>query len=103
MFLKCILVQKVGFLKYKSGILHGYKMKMAVYLLYSISEEYNLEIATKKTKVFGFVGADHLRAKIIVNDATLEQVSQFTYLGCSIYLTNFPMMLNPNWQNFYNQ
>ena len=24
--LKCILVQKVGFLKYKSGILHGYKM-----------------------------------------------------------------------------
>jgi len=26
--LKCILVQKVGFLKYKSGILHGYKMKI---------------------------------------------------------------------------
>jgi hypothetical protein len=29
-------------------------------------------------------GADHLRTKIIVNDETLEQVSQFTYLGCSI-------------------
>jgi len=43
-----------------------------------------LEIATKKTKVFGFVGADHLRTKIITNDETLEQVSQFTYLGCSI-------------------
>ena len=40
--------------------------------------------ATKKTKVFGFVGADHLRTKIIINDETLEQVSQFTYLGCSI-------------------
>ena len=52
--------------------------------LYSISKEYNLEIATKKTKVFGFVGADHLRTKIIINDETLEQVSQFTYLGCSI-------------------
>jgi hypothetical protein len=31
-----------------------------------------------------FVGADHLRTKIIINDETLEQVSQFTYLGCSI-------------------
>ena len=37
----------------------------------------------KKTKVFGFVGADHLRTKIIINDETIEQVSQFTYLGCS--------------------
>jgi len=56
----------------------------AVYLLYNISKEYNLEIATKKTKVFSFVGADHLRTKIIINDETPEQVSQFTYLGCSI-------------------
>jgi len=38
----------------------------------------------KKTKVFGFVGADHLSTKIIINDETLEQVSHFTYLGCSI-------------------
>ena len=42
-----------------------------------------MEIATKKKKVFGFVGTDHLRTKIIINDETLEQVSQFTYLGCS--------------------
>jgi hypothetical protein len=35
-------------------------------------------------KVFGFVGTDHLRAKIIINDETLDQVSQFMYLGCSI-------------------
>ena len=34
-------------------------------------------------KVFGFVGTDHLRTKTIINE-TLEQVSQFTYLGCSI-------------------
>ena len=33
--------------------------------------------------MFGFVGADHLRTKIITNDETLEQVSQFTYLSCS--------------------
>ena len=31
-----------------------------------------------------FVGTDHLGTKIIINDGTLEQVSQFTYLGCSI-------------------
>jgi len=59
-------------------------LQKAVYLLYNISEEYNLEIAIKKTKVFGFVGTDHLITKIILNDETLEQVSQFTYLGCSI-------------------
>jgi hypothetical protein len=41
----------------------------------NLSKEYNLEIATGKTKVFGFVGTDHLRAKIIINDETLEQVS----------------------------
>jgi hypothetical protein len=27
---------------------------------------------------------DHIRTKTIINDETLEQVSQFTYLGCSI-------------------
>jgi len=49
-----------------------------------MSKEYNLEIARKKMKLFGSVGTDHLRTKIIINDETLEQVSQFTYLGCSI-------------------
>jgi hypothetical protein len=38
-------------------------LQKAVYLLYNISNEYNLEIATKKAKVFGFVGMDHLRKK----------------------------------------
>jgi hypothetical protein len=50
-----------------------------------ISKEYNLEIATKKTKVFGFIGTDHLGKKIILNDETLEQVNQFTYLVCSVF------------------
>jgi hypothetical protein len=43
-----------------------------------------LEIATKKTKVLGFVATDHLRTKIVINDEILEQVNNFTYLGCSI-------------------
>jgi len=59
-------------------------LQKAVYLLYNISKECNLEIATKKTKVFGFVATDQLRTKIIINDETLEQVNQFTYLGRSI-------------------
>jgi len=59
-------------------------LQKAGYLLYNMSKEYNLEISTKKTKVFGFVGTDHLRTKLIINDETPEQVSQFTYLGCSI-------------------
>jgi len=58
-------------------------LQKAVFLLYNISKEYNLEIDTKNTKVFGFVGTVHLRTKIIINYETLERVSQFTYLGCS--------------------
>ena len=42
------------------------------------------KLPQKKTKVFGFVGTDHLRTKIIIKDEILEQVSQFTYLGCGI-------------------
>ena len=42
------------------------------------------KLLQKKTKVFGFVATDHLRAKVIIIDETLEQVSQFTYLGCSM-------------------
>jgi len=39
---------------------------------------------THTVQVFGFVGTDHLRTKIIINYETLEQVSHSTYLGCSI-------------------
>ena len=39
---------------------------------------------TNKTKLFCFVGTDHLRAKFIINDEILEQVNLFTYLGCSL-------------------
>jgi hypothetical protein len=59
-------------------------LQQAVYLLHRISEVYNFEIATKKTKVFGFVGTDHLRTNIILNDEALEQDIQFSYLGRSI-------------------
>ena len=41
------------------------QLTKSVYLLCNISKEYNLETATKETKVFGFVGTDHLRTNII--------------------------------------
>ena len=56
--------------------------------LYNISEEYNLEIATKKTEVSGFVGTDH--PKIVINNETLEQFSQFTYSRLQYILPIFP-------------
>ena len=38
-------------------------LQKAVYLLYNISKEYNLEIATKETKVFDFIGTDQPKNK----------------------------------------
>jgi len=82
------LLQHVSvYINLRTALYQSYNIdcNVQVYLLYNISKEYNLEIATKKTKVFGFVGTDHLRTLIIINNETLEQVSQFTYLGCSIF------------------
>ena len=59
-----------------------YKRQSIYYITYLKNIIWKL--LQKRTKVFGFVGTDHLRKKIIINDETLEQVSQFTYLGCSI-------------------
>jgi len=42
-----------------------------------------LEIATKKDESISF-GTDNTRTKIIINDETLEQFSQFTNLGYGI-------------------
>lgn len=59
-------------------------LQMATYTLSTISRQYNLEISTKKTKIFGFVGTDHIRTKIIIENEILEQVHQFNYLGCNV-------------------
>ena len=61
-----------------------YNLQKAVYSLYNKSNVFNVETATNKTKEFGFVGTDHLRAKIIINDEVLDQVNQFTYLCYSL-------------------
>ena len=56
-----------------------YKRQSIYYLTYL--KDIIWKLLQKKTKV---VGTDHLRTKIIINDETIEQVSQFTYLGCSV-------------------
>jgi len=37
-----------------------------------------------RSKSYFLLNHSHFRRKIIINDETLEQVSQFTYLVCSI-------------------
>ena len=54
------------------------------FIHYIIYQKNTIWKLPKKTKVFGFVGTDHLRTKISMNDETLEQVNHFNYVGCSI-------------------
>jgi hypothetical protein len=60
-----------------------YKRQSIYYIIYLKNIIWKLP--QKKMKVFGFIGTDHLRTKIIINDETVEQVGQFTYSGCSIF------------------
>jgi hypothetical protein len=59
-------------------------LQRAVFSLNNIAKEYNLRLSTKKSKVSGFKGVQHLRAKIEVNNQILEQVTCFNYIGCNI-------------------
>ena len=59
-----------------------YKRQSIYYITYLKNIIWKL--LQKNMKVFGFVGTKHLGTKIIINDETLEQVNQFTYLCCSI-------------------
>ena len=58
------------------------KLQLAVHRLNQICPEYNLKISLHKTKVMAFQGKYPVRSKIIVNNKPIEQVSNFTYLGC---------------------
>jgi len=60
-----------------------YKRQFIYHIIYVKNIIWKL-LQKKKKKVFGFDGTDHLRKNININDETLEEVSQFTYLCCSI-------------------
>jgi hypothetical protein len=51
--------------------------------MYIYTHEYVNE-SELKTKVLGFKGVEHLRAKIEISNQILEQVACFKYLGCNI-------------------
>jgi hypothetical protein len=59
-------------------------LQRTVFSLNNVTKEHNLRISTKKTKVLGFKGVEHLKAKIEINNHILEQVTSFNYLGCNI-------------------
>jgi hypothetical protein len=59
-------------------------LQRAVHKLWLISNQYNLNISTNKTKVMAFIGANTLQKKIVINDQIIEQVNSCDYLGCSL-------------------
>jgi hypothetical protein len=56
-----------------------------MYELQKLSNDYNFNISTTKTKVMASQGKYPIRSKIILNSKSIiEQVSNFNYLGCNV-------------------
>lgn len=47
-----------------------------------------------------FCGKDHIRSKIVLNNTTLEQVSNFNYLGCDVTYNNNSADVEKNVQKY---
>lgn len=60
------------------------QLQRASLQLYNTMATYNLLISNTKTKVMAFIGKQPIRSKIIINNAAIEQVSHFNYLGCEV-------------------
>jgi hypothetical protein len=55
-----------------------------MYELQKLSNSYNFNISTTKTKVMPFQGKYPIRSKIVLNNKSIiEQVPNFNYLGCN--------------------
>lgn len=63
-------------------------LQHSLYYLNKICKEYDFKISKEKTKVMAFLGKSNIRSKIILEDQTIEQVPNFTYLGCE-FTTGF--------------
>ena len=55
-----------------------------------MSKDYNLKIYMDKTKIMAFKGKHLVRSKIEIDGSILEQVRQFSYLGCELSLEGEP-------------
>jgi len=51
-----------------------------------MNKDYNLKISTNETKIMVFKGKHLVRSKIEIDGSILEQVKQFSYLGCELSL-----------------
>ena len=51
-----------------------------------MNKDYNLKISTNETKIMAFKGKHLVRSKIEIDGSILEQVKQFSYLGCELSL-----------------
>jgi hypothetical protein len=60
-------------------------LQKSMYELQKLSNNYNFNISTTKTKVMAFQGKYPIRSKIILNNKSIiEQVSNLNYLGCNV-------------------
>ena len=66
------------------------KLQISVYVLNQMSKDYNLKISTDKTKIMAFKGKHLMHSKIEIDESVLEQVKQFSYLGCELNLDGDP-------------
>ena len=62
------------------------ELQKSVYILNQMNKDYNLKISTNETKIMAFKGKHLVRSKIEIDGSILEQVKQFSYLGCELSL-----------------
>lgn len=60
------------------------KLQKSIHNLNTICKSYNLRLSRTKTKVMAWQGKYPIRAKIVIDNQPVEQVSNFKYLGCEI-------------------
>ena len=53
----------------------------AIYKLHPLCQHYSMKISIVKTKIMAFNGKKPIRTKIFLDNQTLQQVSDFHYLG----------------------
>lgn len=60
------------------------KLQKSLYILNNICKRYNFQISKTKTKIMAWQGKHPIRAKIMIDNQPVQQVTSFTYLGCEI-------------------
>jgi hypothetical protein len=61
-------------------------LQRALHELNKIIFDYNFEISIYRTKKMAFCGSWPVRAKLILDNQPIEQVSKFNYPGCQLYI-----------------